>query len=107
MEARFKTDPVTRMIARVKKARLFFRSFDPIEQPRLSAPEAIRQVSQSYGVLVHLLPTAVADHVVHNNRAAFIAGLALGSEKVLTILQYGDDPVPLDYPGPRDSVSLA
>ena len=102
MEAKFKTDPVTRMIARVKKARLFFRSFDPIEQPRLSAPEAIRHVSQSYGVLVHLLPTTAADHVVHNNRAAFVAGLALGSEKVLTILQYGDDPVPLDY---RDLVT--
>lgn len=97
MEAKFKTDPVTRMIARVKKARLFFRSFDPIEQPRLSAPEAIHQVSQSYGVLVHLLPTTAADHVVHNNRAAFLAGLALGSDKVLTILQHGDDPVPLDY----------
>ena len=102
MEAKYKTDPVTRMIARVKKARLFFRSFDPIEQPRLSAPEAIHQVSQSYGVLVHLLPTTAADHVVHNNRAAFLAGLALGSEKVLTILQNGDDPVPLDY---RDLVT--
>ena len=102
MEARFKTDPVTRMIARIKKARLFFRSFDPIEQPRLSAPEAIRQVSQSYGILAHLLPTTVPDHVVHNNRAAFIAGLAFGSQKVLTILQQGDDPVPLDY---RDLVT--
>ncbi|MGI8734583.1 MAG: P-loop ATPase, Sll1717 family [Pyrinomonadaceae bacterium] len=37
------------------------------------------------------------DAVVHNFRAAFVAGLALGLEKELLLLQSGDDPVPLDY----------
>ena len=38
--ARVRTDPVTRIISRVKKARLFFRTFDPQETPRLSATQA-------------------------------------------------------------------
>jgi hypothetical protein len=97
IEALYKTDPVTRIIARVKKARLFFRSFDPNEQPRLSAFEAIRQVAQSYGVLLYLLPNRVKDSRIHNLRVAFLAGLANGMGKVLLILQDGDEPVPIDY----------
>jgi hypothetical protein len=97
LEAKYKTEAVTRIIARVKKARLFYRSFDPQETPRLSAFEAIEQVSQSYGVLVHLLPAHIEDAPLHNLRAAFLAGLADGFDKPLTILQDGDEPVPLDY----------
>ena len=40
---------------------------------------------------------------IHNMRAAFIAGLADGMGKALCILQYGDEPVPLDY---RDFVQV-
>lgn len=57
--ARVRTDPVTRIISRVKKAKLFFRGFDPQETPRLSAPNAFEQVAQSFGVLVHLLPERI------------------------------------------------
>ncbi len=59
IDTRFQTDHITRLISRVKKARLSFRSFDPGEQPRMSAPDAILQVAQSYGVLLHLLPTSI------------------------------------------------
>lgn len=97
IEALYKTDSVTRIIARVKKARLFFRSFDPNEQPRLSAFEAIQHVAQSYGVLLHLLPSGIKDARIHNLRVAFLAGLATGMGKTLLILQDGDEPVPLDY----------
>jgi hypothetical protein len=97
IDALFKTDPVTRMIARVKKARLSFRSFDPNEQPRLSAFDAIQNVTQSYGVLLHLLPSRIKDAGIHNLRVAFLAGLATGMGKALLILQDGDEPVPLDY----------
>ena len=76
---------------------MFFRSFDPTEQPRLSAFEAIQQVEQSFGVLVHLVSGRVSDHQISNFRGAFIAGLAQGMDKVLSILQQGADPVPLDY----------
>jgi hypothetical protein len=101
-QARFKTDSVTRIISRIKKARLFFRSFDPAESPRLSGPDAFRQVAESYGVLVHLLPAHYADAIVNNLRIAFLAGLAAGLGRITLILQEGWDPVPLDY---RDLVS--
>lgn len=94
---KWKTDGATKILSRVRKARLGFRSFDPSEQPRLSALDAIQQVSQSYGVLVHLISHGVADHEISNLRGAFIAGLAQGMGKVVSILQSGVDPIPLDY----------
>ncbi|MBB6142425.1 VIT1/CCC1 family predicted Fe2+/Mn2+ transporter [Silvibacterium bohemicum] len=100
--ARIRTDQVTRIISRVKKARLFFRQFDPAESPRLSATQAFEQVSQSFGVLLHLLPDRFTDASIHNIQAAFIAGLAEGFDKVLLFLQDGEEPVPIDY---RDLVT--
>lgn len=96
IEARFRTDSVTRIISRVKKARLFYRSFDPQESPRLSASEGFEQVAQSFGVLLHLLPHQISDAISHNIRVAFLGGLAEGFGKVLLLLQDGDEPVPLD-----------
>ena len=87
----------TRLVARIKKARLFYRSFDPEEHGRLSAPEAIENVAASHGVVIPLLPSYYTNHKVHNFRAAFVAGLTLGMAKQLLFLQSGDDPVPLDY----------
>jgi hypothetical protein len=95
--ARLRTDPVTRIISRVKKAKLFFRSFDPQETPRLSAADAFEQTAQSFGVLVHLLPERIADSSIHNIQSAFLAGLADGFEKVLLMLQDGEEPIPIDY----------
>jgi hypothetical protein len=99
---RHKTDPEIRMISRIKKARLQFRSFDPEEQGRLSAIDAISNVAQSHGIVVPLLSANRDEAEVHNMRAAFIAGLAHGMEKEILILQSGEDPVPIDY---RDLVS--
>jgi hypothetical protein len=92
-----KGDIETHLIARVKKARLFYRSFDPAEQIRLSAPEAIEGVASSHGVIVPLLASYFSGADVHNYRAAFVAGLTQGMRKLLLLLQNGDDPVPLDY----------
>tara|TARA_R110000824_G_scaffold129584_4_gene291061 strand:- start:3022 stop:5343 length:2322 start_codon:yes stop_codon:yes gene_type:complete len=103
LESMHKTDWATRIVSRIKKARYLFRTFDPNEQPRLAANDAIVQVSQSLGVVVPLLSNNVVNADVHNIRAAFIAGLADGMEKALCILQQGDDPVPLDY---RDFVCV-
>lgn len=97
LEPKFKTDQATRLIARVKRARLFFRSFDPSEQPRLSAHEAARSVAQSAGVLLQLTRAHNPDANLNNLRAAFLAGLAHGMGKVTTILQDGEEPVPIDY----------
>jgi hypothetical protein len=103
LEQKFKTDYATRITARIKKAKYIYRSFDPNETPRLSAYDAINQVSQSYGVLVSLLSKETQDYKIHNLRAAFIAGLAHGMSKATCILQHGDEPVPIDY---RDFVSV-
>lgn len=96
LDSRYKTDKATHIVSMVKKARLFYRSFDPNEQSRLSAHDAIKNVAQSAGVLVPLLSLGTKDAPLHNLRAAFIAGLAQGMGKALTILQDGDDPVPVD-----------
>lgn len=98
-----KTDWMTRIVSRIKKSRFLFRTFDPNEQPRLAANEAISQVSQSHGIVVPLLPSTKVDAPCHNIRGAFIAGLANGMNKALCLLQErGDDPIPIDY---RDIVN--
>lgn len=104
LEGLHKTDWASRIVSRIKKARYLFRTFDPNEQPRLSASEAIDQVSQSHGVVVPLLSKSNVGSDVHNMRGAFIAGLADGMNKALCILQHEDDPVPLDY---RDLVCVS
>lgn len=103
LDTPYKTDWSTRIISRIKKAGFIFRNFDPNESPRLSAYDAIGQVSQSYGVVVPLLSANAAGAPIHNMRASFIAGLADGMGKALCILQSGDEPVPLDY---RDFVEV-
>jgi molybdopterin-guanine dinucleotide biosynthesis protein len=84
------------IVARVKKARINYRSFAPSENSRLAAMEAIIHVANSFGVLIPLLPDGIKDSEIHNIRGAFIAGLAHGMRKPTTILQSGGDPVPLD-----------
>jgi hypothetical protein len=97
-----KTDTEIRVVSRVKKARLRFRSFDPEEQGRLSAREAIANVVSSHGVIIPLLSKERCNCTVHNLRAAFVAGLSRALNKELLLLQPIGDPVPLDY---RDLVS--
>jgi hypothetical protein len=94
---RSKTDVEIHAIARVKKARLQFRTFDPEELGRLPAREAIDSVAQSFGILTVLIQSERIDARVHNLRTAFVAGLASGLNKEILILQPGDEPVPLDF----------
>lgn len=97
LDTPYKTDWSTRIISRIKKAGFTYRNFDPNESPRLSAHDAITQVAKSYGVVVPLLSSNSTGFAIHNMRAAFIAGLADGMGKALSILQPGDEPVPIDY----------
>lgn len=103
-KTRTQSDYAIRIAARLKKSGLGYRSFDPSEQPRLSALDAISQVQKSTGVLVHFIPAAMDDSFAHNLRGAFIAGLAEGMSKHRLLLQEAYDPVPLDY---RDLVTVA
>ncbi len=98
-----RTEMAVRMVARIKKTRIRFRSFDPMEQPRLSAQEAYRGVGSSIAVVVLLVSRDITEFHDNNMRGAFIAGLAKGMDKVLLILQDGAEPVPLDY---RDLVAV-
>lgn len=97
-----KDEVAIRIISRVKKARLQFRSFDPEELGRMSAGEAIDNVAASFGVVAPLLSAHQAEADVHNMRAAFVAGLTHAMNKELLLVQRKDNPVPLDY---RDLVS--
>ncbi len=102
LETKFKTDIDNTIISRIKKSRFYFRSFDPEETPRLSAAEAISQVAESYGIVVHFISPDLVDAPLNNLRAAFIAGLTDGMERKGLFIQSGEGPVPIDY---RDFVT--
>ena len=88
---------MSQIISRVKKARLFYRSFVPSEEARMSAIDVISHVTSSYGVVVPLLASSLKDADVHNIRAAFVAGLSLGLEIPTLLLQDQNGPLaPLD-----------
>ena len=103
MGSLYNSDSMSRLQSCVKKARLFYRSFDPNEQMRISCDEAIRQVAQSVGLIIPLLPPSSTDSKLHNLRGAFFAGLGASMGKVVLLLQSGDAPIPLDY---RDLVAM-
>lgn len=101
---REKTEAEIRLISRLKKeARLFFRSFDPQENGRLSVRDAIDSVTSSLGVIVPLISENRPDANIHNLRCAFIAGLSHSTGIETLILQAGESPVPMDL---RDTVSI-
>ena len=95
VETPHRTDSMTSIVARVKKARLQYRSFSPTEEIRMAATEAIRHVCRSHGVVVPLLSDVEQGSEIHNIRAAFVAGLAHGLQKPTLILSSGDV-APLD-----------
>jgi len=91
-----KIDEFAQLVIRARKAGLWSRTFDPTEQPRLGATEAVRAVAASYGVVVPLLAPQMAEAEAHNIRAAFVAGVASALEKPLLILKKGDWSAPSD-----------
>jgi hypothetical protein len=92
-----KTDSSIRIISKIKKSGIKYRSYDPRELPRLSTIEAYHNVKKSIAVVIHLLSQSSTDHYYNNLRGAFLAGLAYGLNKLVLILQEGYDPVPIDY----------
>lgn len=102
VQPKTKTDYDGMITSDVKKSRLYFRSFDPSEASRLAGPEAVRNVAESYGVILHFLPEEHVDAPIHNMRSAFVAGLADGMGKRRVYIQTGETPIPIDY---RDFVT--
>ncbi|WLT30792.1 P-loop ATPase, Sll1717 family [Geothrix sp. PMB-07] len=101
IEPKYKTDQIIHTISRIKKTGLKFRSFDPQERARLSAYEAIEEVSKSFGVFLYFISESQDDYIFHNQRVAFLAGLSEGLGKELMVLQFDDIQIPIDL---RDSV---
>lgn len=79
--------PTIMLTSRVKKAGYRYRSFNPAEDVRLSATDAIRQVASSSGVVMLLQEESNAGATEHNIRALFVAGLPLN----IRAARAGDD----------------
>lgn len=82
-----KTDFRNAVVSAIKASKVHFRSFDPVEVPRLSAVGLIAQVTSSAGVVLPLLPEHIGDNDRHKLRASFIAGLSHGLGRHTLILQ--------------------
>lgn len=102
VQPKTKTDYDGLIVAAIKKSHLYFRSYDPTESTRLPGPEAVTNVAESYGVVLHFLPNEHVDAAVHNIRSAFVAGLADGMDRRSLFIQTGDTPIPVDL---RDFVT--
>jgi hypothetical protein len=98
-----KGDAATMMTSRLKKARYRYRSFNPTEDSRLSAVDAIRQVASSAGVMVSFDGGDRHWSAVHNLRTMFVAGLADGMDRPCLILAPAGFAAPLDV---RDDVKF-
>jgi hypothetical protein len=81
----------------ISNSKVEIRTFDPSENPRMTASHAIAEVSASAGIIVTLLSQEMADWGKNNLRSAFLAGLAQGFEVEPLILQFDNGPAPLDY----------
>lgn len=84
------------LVSRIKKARWKYRSFNPAEDVRMAAADAIRHTTSSAGVVVILVADHVADARVHNLRSLFVAGIAHGMDVPLLILHDHEYSPPLD-----------
>lgn len=102
LEKPARTDDVGRIISRVKKSRIRYRSFAPAEEPRLAAVYGIEQTAKSVSLIIPLCAQYERDAEKHNLRAAFLAGLGLGMRRHVLLLHSVDSAVPLDI---RDIVT--
>ncbi|WP_143159585.1 P-loop ATPase, Sll1717 family [Paracoccus solventivorans] len=92
-----KTDFRNWIFHAISESELNFRSFDPAEVPRLTASQAITEVSASAGVVIPLISSDLVDADLHNLRAGFILGIAHGFNIDTLVIQYENGPAPLDY----------
>ncbi len=91
------SDGMIKLMSVIKKSRLRFRTFDAKEVARISVHEAFKQTVSSRAVILHLLSPDTRGADVHNARCAFIAGLAMASQKHTVMIQQGAANQPIDY----------
>jgi hypothetical protein len=97
LDAEAKTDFRNYIVQTIANSAVQYRSFDPVEVPRLSIVQAISDISASAGAILPLIGVDIIDSDRHNLRAAFLAGLAHGFGLEPLIIQYEDKPAPLDF----------
>lgn len=97
LDTLIKTEFRNNIFHAVENSQVQFRSFDPDQVPRLTASQAVADVSASAGVIVPILSEEIVDWEPNNLRAAFILGLSHGFEVETLAIQYGNGPAPLDY----------
>lgn len=97
LDSLIKTDFRNHIFQAVENSKVQYRSFDPVEVPRLTAAQAIGEVSSSAGIIVPIINSDIVDSQKHNLRASFVLGLAHGFEIKALAIQYEHHPVPLDY----------
>ncbi|MDR4459783.1 MAG: type IV secretory system conjugative DNA transfer family protein [Nitrospirales bacterium] len=91
-----KNDAHLMLVSRTKKARWKYRSFNPDEDVRMSALDAIRHVTQSAGVIAPLQPLTIQSAREQNIRAMFVAGLAIALEIPTLVIHPAEFSPPLD-----------
>jgi len=87
LDALRKIDFRNAVVSAVKASRIHFRSFDPVEVPRLSAVAMVAQASSSSGIILPIIADHIEDSARHNLRGAFLAGLGHGLERQTLLLQ--------------------
>jgi hypothetical protein len=97
------TEGAIQMMSALKKSGIHFRTYDPVETPRLSLHEARLQVSGSTGVIANLLDPERARALQHNGQSALICGIAMTQQKAVAMVQEGTILQPIDY---RDIVQM-
>jgi hypothetical protein len=99
LQAFRKTDFINGIVSAIKSSKVHFRSFDPVEVPRLSTVAMVGEITASAGVLVPLIGRNMDDAPRHNIRAAFITGLSHGLERQTLLLKLRADEAgdPIDY----------
>ena len=97
VKAPVESDGMIKLMSVIKKSGVKFRTFDAKEVSRISVHEAYKQTQSSSAVILHLLSPDTRGANVHNARCAFIAGLAMASQKRVAMLQHGAFPQPIDY----------
>lgn len=102
LEPPTRNQAVAILVSRMKKAGFYhYRSFQPGEDARLSATDAVRQVAVSSGVVVPLQSPETPGSDVHNVRAMFVLGLADGMGTPRLAMAPAGYDAPLDI---RDTV---
>jgi hypothetical protein len=92
-----KTDFRNTMVSAVKDAKVFYRSFDPVEVPRFAAVQIISDATASSGIIIPFLADTIDDASRHNLRASFLAGLSHGLGRQTLLLQQGSAHRPIDF----------